>query len=153
MILFGTEEEPMLTHKRALFVDEYLVDLNAAQAAIRAGYSAHTANRIGYELLHRPAVAEAIRKALEVRAERLQLSSEDVLRSIVDIRGKAVTGGKLTQALKANELLGRHLKLFTDRMEHAGPDGGAIDFSDIELSNRLLTLIAILEKRSKADES
>ena len=143
----------MLTHKRALFVDEYLVDLNAAQAAIRAGYSAHTANRIGYELLHRPAVAEAIRKALEVRAERLQLSSEDVLRSIVDIRGKAVTGGKLTQALKANELLGRHLKLFTDRMEHAGPDGGAIDFSDIELSNRLLTLIAILEKRSKADES
>jgi phage terminase small subunit len=153
MILFGTEEEPMLTHKRALFVDEYLVDLNAAQAAIRAGYSAHTANRIGYELLHRPAVAEAIRKALEVRAERLQLSSEDVLRSIVDIRGKAVTGGKLTQALKANELLGRHLKLFTDRMEHAGPDGGAIDFSDIELSNRLLTLIATLEKRSKADES
>ncbi len=143
----------MLTHKRALFVDEYLVDLNAAQAAIRAGYSAHTANRIGYELLHRPAVAEAIRKALEVRAERLQLSSEDVLRSIVDIRGKAVTGGKLTQALKANELLGRHLKLFTDRMEHAGPDGGAIDFSDIELSNRLLTLIATLEKRSKADES
>ena len=143
----------MLTTRQEMFVSEYLVDLNATQAALRAGYSAHTAHKNSYRLLHRPAVAEAIRQAVEVRAERLQLSSEDVLRSIVDIRGKAVTGGKLTQALKANELLGRHLKLFTDRMEHAGPDGGAIDFSDIELSNRLLTLIAILEKRSKADES
>jgi phage terminase small subunit len=138
----------MLTPRQALFVNEYLVDLNAAQAAIRAGYSARSAHSKAYIVLHRPAVAEAIRRAVEARAERLQLSSEDVLRSIVDIRGKAVTGGKLTQALKANELLGRHLKLFTDRMEHTGPDGGAIDFSDIELSNRLLTLIATLEERA-----
>jgi phage terminase small subunit len=138
----------MLTQKRALFVNEFLVDLNAVQAAIRAGYSARSASTNAYRVLQRPDVAEAIRLAVESRAERLQLSSEDVLRSIVDIRGKAVTGGKFTQALKANELLGRHLKLFTDRMEHAGPDGGAIDFSDIELSNRLLTLIAILEERA-----
>jgi len=93
-------------------------------------------------------VTEAIRLAVEAWAERLQLSSEDVLRSIVDIRGKAVTGGKLTQALRANELLGKYLKLFTDRVEHSGPDGNAVEFSDIELSNRLLTLIAILEERS-----
>jgi phage terminase small subunit len=143
----------MLTHKQALFVDEYLVDLNAVQAAIRAGYGVSSAQAKSYKLLRVPEVAEAIHRAVEARAERLQLSSEDVLRSIVDIRGKAVTGGKLTQALKANELLGRHLKLFTDRMEHSGPDGGAIEFSDIELSNRLLTLIATLEERAiKADE-
>jgi phage terminase small subunit len=138
----------MLTRKQTLFVSEYLVDLNATQAALRAGYSARTANEIGYQLLHKPEVAESIGRAIEARAERLQLSSEDVLRSIVDIRGKAVTGGKLTQALRANELLGRHLKLFTDRVEHSGPDGGAIQFSDIELSNRLLTLIAALEERA-----
>jgi phage terminase small subunit len=138
----------MLTSKQTLFVSEYLVDLNATQAALRAGYSAHTANVLGSRLLHKPEVAEAILRAVEARAERLQLSSEDVLRSIVDIRGKAVIGGKFTQALRANELLGRHLKLFTDRVEHAGPDGGAIEFSDIELSNRLLTLIATLEERA-----
>jgi phage terminase small subunit len=138
----------MLTRKQTLFVSEYLVDLNAAHAAFRAGYSAHTAKEIGYRLLHKPEVAEAIRRAVEARAERLQLSSEDVLRSIVDIRGMAVTEGKLTQALRANELLGRHLKLFTDRVEHTGPDGGIIEISDIELSNRLLTLIAILEERA-----
>ncbi|MGD0586704.1 MAG: terminase small subunit [Oryzomonas sp.] len=138
----------MLTHKQALFVDEYLVDLNAVQAAIRAGYSTRSAYANAYKMLQRHDVAEGIRRAVEERAERLQLSSEDVLRSIVDIRGKAVTGGKLTQALRANELLGRHLKLFTDRVEYAGPDGGAIEFSDIELSNRLLTLIDILEERA-----
>jgi phage terminase small subunit len=138
----------MLPPRQALFVNEYLVDLNATQAALRAGYSAHSAKDTGYKLLHKPEVAEAICRAVEARAERLQLSSQDVLRSILDIRGKAVSDNKLTQALRANELLGRHLKLFTDRVEHAGPDGGAIEFSDIELSNRLLTLIAILEERA-----
>ena len=138
----------MLTRKQALFVSEYLVDLNAVQAAIRAGYGARNASSNAYRLLRRPDVTEAIRLAVEAWAERLQLSSEDVLRSIVDIRGKAVTGGKLTQALRANELLGKYLKLFTDRVEHSGPDGNAVEFSDIELSNRLLTLIAILEERS-----
>jgi phage terminase small subunit len=138
----------MLTGKQTLFVSEYLVDLNATQAAIRAGYGVRSARVNAYRVLQKPEVAEAIRLAVEARAERLQLSSEDVLRSIVDIRGKAVTGGKLTQALRANELLGRHLKLFTDRVEHSGPDGGAIEFSDIELSNRLLTLIVTLEERA-----
>jgi phage terminase small subunit len=138
----------MLTGKQALFVSEYLVDLNATQAALRAGYGARSARTNAYRLLQKPKVTEAIRRAVEARAERLQLSSEDVLRSIVDIRSKAVTGGNLTQALRANELMGRHLKLFTDRVEHSGPDGGAIEFSDIELSNRLLTLIATLEERA-----
>ena len=138
----------MLTRKQALFVNEYLVDLNATQAAVRSGYSAHTAAKTGCRLLCKPEVAEEVRRAVESRAERLQLSSEDVLRSIVDIRGKAVTGGNLAQALKANELLGRHLKLFTDRVEHSGPDGGTIEISDTELSNRLLTLIATLEERA-----
>lgn len=52
-----------LTPKQAMFVKEYLIDLNATQAAIRAGYSARTADRIGPELLGKTSIAEAIQKA------------------------------------------------------------------------------------------
>ncbi|QEM67532.1 terminase small subunit [Geobacter sp. FeAm09] len=138
----------MLNHRQTLFVNEYLVDLNATQAAIRAGYTVGSANETGCRLLRKPEIAETVRRAMAARAEKLHLSGEDVLRSIVEIRGRAVTRGKLSQALKANELLGKHLKLFTDRVEHAGHDGGPLEISDLELSNRLLTLIAILEERA-----
>ncbi|MDU7531428.1 MAG: terminase small subunit, partial [Klebsiella sp.] len=47
-----------LTKKQRLFVDEYLIDLNATQAAIRAGYSTRRATEIGYQLLQRPEVAQ-----------------------------------------------------------------------------------------------
>ena len=52
-----------LTPKQRKFVSEYLVDLNATQAAIRAGYSEKTDYRIGAELLQKTSVAEAIVKA------------------------------------------------------------------------------------------
>ncbi len=49
-----------LTQKQQRFVDEYLVDLNATQAAVRAGYSEQTARRIGPENLSKPDIAEAV---------------------------------------------------------------------------------------------
>jgi len=54
---FGTLDQ--LTDKQEVFVREYMVDWNATQAAIRAGYSADTANQIGYQLLHNPSVSDA----------------------------------------------------------------------------------------------
>ena len=60
-----------LTNKQRAFVAEYLVDLNATQAAIRAGYSERTAYRIGAELLQKTSVAEAIAVNQAKRAQRL----------------------------------------------------------------------------------
>jgi phage terminase small subunit len=68
-----------LTPKQARFVAEYLVDLNATQAAIRAGYSAKTAFIIGHENLKKPAMAAAIRERQEALAKKLDLSAERVL--------------------------------------------------------------------------
>ena len=68
-----------LTPKQARFVQEYLIDLNAAQAAIRAGYSAKTARVIGHENLTKPDIAAAIEKARAAHAERAELSADWVI--------------------------------------------------------------------------
>jgi phage terminase small subunit len=61
------------------FVDEYLIDLNATQAAIRAGYSAKNADKIGPELLGKAGVAEAISEAQRTRSERTTIDADWVL--------------------------------------------------------------------------
>jgi len=69
-----------LTPKQALFVQEYLVDLNATQAAIRAGYSETTAHSIGHENLSKPEIVAAIAAAQEERSKRTEITQDMVLR-------------------------------------------------------------------------
>jgi phage terminase small subunit len=68
-----------LTPKQARFVAEYLIDLNATQAAIRAGYSAKTAEQQGPRLLGNVGVQSAIAEAQQARAERLEVDADWVL--------------------------------------------------------------------------
>jgi phage terminase small subunit len=69
-----------LTDKQRRFVDEYLVDLNATQAAIRAGYSERTANEQGNRLLAKVSVAAAIQDAMKRREKRTQITADMVLK-------------------------------------------------------------------------
>jgi phage terminase small subunit len=80
----ATEERP-LTPKQAAFVAEYLIDLNATQAAIRAGYSAKTANEQGSRLLTNVSVRSAIEEAQNKRAERTEITQDRVLQEIARI--------------------------------------------------------------------
>lgn len=68
-----------LTPKQQRFVEEYLVDLNATQAAIRAGYSSRSANRIATENLSKPVIREAIQRAKAERSQRTQITADRVL--------------------------------------------------------------------------
>lgn len=74
-----------LTDKQQAFVREYLIDLNATQAAIRAGYSADTARSIGFENLTKPDIQEAIAEAQAARAERTQITQDMVLKEYARI--------------------------------------------------------------------
>jgi len=67
------------TPKQQQFVAEYLIDLTATKAAIRAGYSAKTANRIGPELLTKSAVQDAVTAAQADRADRTKIDADWVL--------------------------------------------------------------------------
>mgnify|MGYP000848301907 FL=1 len=75
----GTAAPRELTAKQSQFVQEYLVDLNATQAAIRAGYSAKTAEQQGFQLLQKTSVQKAIAEARKDREERTAVSSDRVL--------------------------------------------------------------------------
>ena len=68
-----------LTDRQQRIVSEYLIDLNATQAAIRAGYSKKTADRIGPELLGKTCVSEAIQAAKDARSKRTEITQDRVL--------------------------------------------------------------------------
>ncbi len=74
-----------LKPKQARFVEEYLIDLNATEAAIRAGYSAKTAAVIGYENLTKPHIAAAIATARSKQSERTALTADMVVQELAKI--------------------------------------------------------------------
>ncbi|MFA6051549.1 MAG: terminase small subunit [Methylobacter sp.] len=71
-----------LNERQLKFVDEYLIDLNAAKAAIRAGYSERSARSIGQENLTKPDIQKAIQERLEARSKRTEISQDRVLLEI-----------------------------------------------------------------------
>jgi len=75
----------MLTDQQRLFVLEYLKDLNATKAAIRAGYSPKCAHSRGSKLMSTPEVRAEIQKAMDKRARKLELTTERVLEEIAAI--------------------------------------------------------------------
>lgn len=74
-----------LTAKQQRFIDEYLIDLNATQAAIRAGYSPSTAKDIGCQNLAKLNISEAIDKALAARSRRTGITQDRVLRELAKV--------------------------------------------------------------------
>jgi phage terminase small subunit len=111
-----------MTPLQSAFVDEYLIDLNATQAAIRAGYSADTARQIGCENLAKPDIADAIAVAKAKRSEKTGIDAAWVLAEAQSVYKEARGIGKLPEALKALELCGKHVDIqaFKEKIEHSG---------------------------------
>lgn len=110
-----------LTAKQALFVQEYLIDLNATKVAIRAGYSPKTATVMGAENLTKPNIQDAISREQIKRAKRLDRQADNVLRDIYEVGRQAREQGQFGQALKALELERKHLGLFVPKQDEVEP--------------------------------
>ncbi|NDW09524.1 terminase small subunit [Dysgonomonas sp. 520] len=132
-----------LTHRQEIFCQEYLIDFNATQAAIRAGYSRRSATKQGCSLLTNNRILKKIDSLKNDRCQRLSIDADYVLRQAValhercmqkvepkiqknkiveDTNGNPVFEFDAVNALKALELIGKHINVgaFKERMEMSG---------------------------------
>lgn len=115
-----------LTPKQERFVQEYLVDLNATQAAIRAGYKEKTAGSIGQENLKKPEIQKAIQEAMKAQQQRTEITQDYVLQKLKEITEQPASDSptsdlKYSSKIKALELLGKHVGAF--ERQQANSDG------------------------------
>tara|TARA_R110000868_G_scaffold342365_4_gene603201 strand:+ start:98 stop:499 length:402 start_codon:yes stop_codon:yes gene_type:complete len=105
------------TDKQKRFVEEYLLDNNATQAAIRAGYSARTATKSSSKLMAKADIRNAIEARMTRIAEKIDITVAKVLEDLERVRGKAEAEDEFGNALRATELQGKYLKMFTDKIQ------------------------------------
>lgn len=106
-----------MSPKAARFVAEYLIDLNATQAAIRAGYSKKSAASIGEENLRKPEIAAAIRTAQFERAETCGVTLAGHINDLKRLRDSAEADGKFAAAVSAEMARGKVSGFYIDKVE------------------------------------
>lgn len=109
-----------LNNKQSQFVKEYVIDFNGKQAAIRAGYSARSAEVTASRLLSNAKVKAAVEKEMAKLAERTEITQDKVLRDIEELRMQAKGEKQLNVAARCSELQGKYLKMFTDNVHVSG---------------------------------
>ena len=117
----------VLTSKQERFVSEYLIDLNATQAAIRAGYSEKTAQEQSSRLLSNVMVQQAVSDAQNRIAEKAEWSAADRLRMLAGIAEANIKDDPrvaVSAIAEANKMQGSHAPTKT---EHTGKDGKPIE--------------------------
>lgn len=137
--------ETALKPKEERFCLEYTVDYNQTQAAIRAGYAEKSAAKTGCKLMKDPEVVAYIRQLQNEQAKRLMLTSDRVVIALIDVYQKCMQAVPVEEwnydlhtmlktgeyqfdskgAVKALELLGKHLGMF-EKKEDAGDDTGPV---------------------------
>jgi len=135
-----------LTAKQELFCKEYLLDLNATQAAIRAGYSEKTACAIGTENLRKPNIALFIQEAMAERSESTGITADYVLNGIKELTDSLAVSEDPKSAYKGYELLGKHLALFSDKVDHTSSDG-SMATDGLSKEDRQARIQALLAKQ------
>lgn len=111
-----------LTDKQKRFCEEYLIDFNSTQSAIRAGYSKKTAGSIGSENLKKPEIQEYIKKLQDKTSERLQITRESLLIDLQHLHDLALEQDRkeLNNAIKAKEIQGKIIGAYTENINHSG---------------------------------
>lgn len=136
-----------MNDKQTAFVEEYLKTFNATQAALAAGYSPKSACAIGWENLRKPEIAKAVSERLSETA----MSADEALMRLAAI-ARGTSGADVRDQIAALQLIGKHHKLFVEKSEITGSNGGPIEFKDAdEASKRILSKLDKLAARIRTD--
>nr|DAY91428.1 MAG TPA: Terminase small subunit [Caudoviricetes sp.] len=150
-----------LTAKQKKFVEEYLIDLNATQAAIRAGYSTESAKEIGCENLTKPNVKVEIDKAIAERSRRTGINQDRVLRELAKIAfvnpGDVIN---LNQATVKSDAKEEDLAAIASvKIKNIPTEDGEITEREIKLCDKLKALdllgkhLGIYDKKDAEDKN
>jgi phage terminase small subunit len=136
-----TDKTPKLTPKQEKFCQEYAIDLNATQAAIRAGYSAKTAGRIGGENVQKPEIHARLAELRADQSIRTQITADEILQQYADIArfriedlmtfdGKNAKYKPMTDWSKSAKVAVNSVKQKTTT--RTDKDGAVTEYSEIE---------------------
>ena len=120
-----------LSPKERQFVAEYLVDKNGSAASARAGYTCKDHRHNAFELLRRPRVKAAITRELKAQQKRTLITADQNLLDIQNIGSDAWAAKEFSSALRSRELIGKHFRQFTDKVELTGANDGPVEFTSI----------------------
>ncbi|MBK9446194.1 MAG: terminase small subunit [Betaproteobacteria bacterium] len=109
-----------LNPKQRQFIAEYLIDFNATQAAIRAGYSKKTAGSQGFDLLKKPEIAAAVAKGQAKQLDKAIATRADRQKFWTEVMQGLAADSDMRDRLKASELLGKSEADFTEKLVHSG---------------------------------
>ena len=125
----------MLNEKQKQFCEEYIIDLNGTQAAIRAGYSSKTANEQAAQLLAKLSIQEYICELKNKRSERVKYSQDELMRDILEVKNRCMQASPVIDkegnetgiwkfdsngANKALDMLAKHVGFYeTDNKQKA----------------------------------
>jgi len=118
-----------MTPKQEAFVREYLLDSNATQAAIRAGYSARTAEQQGSRLLGNVEVAAAVAEARRKIAQRADFTVDEHMDTLARIRDKAEREGQYSAAAKCEMARGKVAGFYVERVEMNAKVHGTVAYT------------------------
>ncbi len=105
-----------MTPRQQRFIAEYVKDLNATQAYMRAGYSPGGAAQAAEKLLRNAEICLAIAKLQKAIGDRLEITAEKVLRDLESTRTSAIASEEWGPAIRASELQGKHIGMFGERV-------------------------------------
>lgn len=133
--------EKTLTPKQAMFVIEYLKDLNATQASIRAGYSEDTAGAIGTENLQKPLIRAAIEEQMNARAQRTLITADYVLNGMREVAERCMTAKPVMYFDKVDKKMKQAMAMVQDGANGETKEVGVYEF-DSQGANKALENMA-----------